>query len=214
MPTLDKTLQTPGGISRTCRGQDDGRQPRPILQVAFVESPCRTAVTDNDLDRRGVGNALDMCRHNVANARVARALNVAALDCIPQGHAAVQQHGPLGGNGGIERRAHRLPKDRPRWAARAHRGTRPSRAKNGFADCRNKKRWHAKAPRETTPAPKRVSARQTRAQTHAQYVDSPRQIRPWARLSTDSAPRRVQAQGYPSARPWAHRRQAGRRRTR
>ena len=26
------------------------------------------------------------------------------LSTIPQGHAAVQQHGPLGGNGGIERR--------------------------------------------------------------------------------------------------------------
>lgn len=104
MPTLNKTFQAPGGIGRTCRGQDDGGQPRPILQVAFVESPCRTAVTDNDLDRRGIGNALDMCRHNVADARVARALNVAALNCIPQGHAAVQQHGPLGGHGGIERR--------------------------------------------------------------------------------------------------------------
>ena len=45
-----------------------------------------------------------MCRHNVANARVARALNVATLDHIPQGHAAVQQHGSLGSNGGIERR--------------------------------------------------------------------------------------------------------------
>ena len=91
MPTLNKTFQAPGGIGRTCRGQDDGGQPRPILQVAFVESPCRTAVTDNDLDRRGIGNALDMCRHNVANARVTRALNVAALNHIPQGYADAQQ---------------------------------------------------------------------------------------------------------------------------
>ena len=45
-----------------------------------------------------------MCRHNVANARVARPLNVAALDHIPQGHATVQQHGQLGSNRSVERR--------------------------------------------------------------------------------------------------------------
>ena len=45
-----------------------------------------------------------MRRHNVFDAGVTRALDVTALDHIPQGHAAVQQHGSLGGNRGVERR--------------------------------------------------------------------------------------------------------------
>ena len=69
-PALDEALGFPGGVRGACRGEYVRDKPDLPLQVALVEATRRGSVADDCLDMRALGDALDVCGHDVFDARV------------------------------------------------------------------------------------------------------------------------------------------------
>ena len=154
-PRVREALQAPGGIGRAGGGKRPDRQAAGRVQIAQVEGIGPLPVAKDALHSaaRRAARARRWARHGGCWRR-----------CCPRCRRRPARPTGPGRDGARRRGAPAYPAERA-----GHRAA-PARARNGFADGRNKTLSAVNAPRETTPAPARGNARPTRGERDGRHA--------------------------------------------